>query len=236
MRHGETNWNAAGWVQGHDDRARLTPRGEHQVHRVAALLVGRDVERVYSSDLRRAEQTASVIAAATGAGVVTDRRLRERGFGRLEGTPTTSLGPAVTGIVGGRITDIGCHPVGGESLDQLYRRCQSFVSMVHSLGHGRDIVVVAHGGSIRMIRAVWAGTGTEHLAWAPVGNAALFRLVLSSSPQGGDDSGPVPPVSLLAPPSEPLEASEPPQVSVAPPSSAGSPATMRPPSTVGRPS
>jgi 2,3-bisphosphoglycerate-dependent phosphoglycerate mutase len=230
MRHGETDWNAAGRVQGHDDRARLTPRGEHQVDRVAALLAGLDVECVYSSDLGRAQQTASVIAATTGAVVVTDRRLRERGFGRLEGAPTTSLGPAVTGILDGRITDIRSHPVGGESLEQLYRRCQSFVSLLHSLGEGRDIVVVAHGGSIRMLRAAWAGTGPEHLAWAPVGNAALFRLVLPLSPPDGDDIGPVLSVSRPAP------SSEPPQSSVTTPSSAGSPAAMRPPSTVGRPS
>jgi probable phosphoglycerate mutase len=187
VRHGETDWNAAGRVQGHDDRASLTPRGEHQVHRVAALLAGKDVERIYSSDLRRARQSAAVFAAATGAGVVTDRRLRERGFGRLEGTPTASLDPAVTGIVEGRITDIDCRPVGGESLGQLYRRCQSFVAGIRSLGCGRDLVVVAHGGSIRMLRAAWAGTGPERLAWTPVGNAAVLRLVEASSPQLDDD-------------------------------------------------
>lgn len=228
MRHGETDWNATGRVQGHDDSARLTPRGAHQVERVATLLAGKDIECVYSSDLQRARQSASVIAEATNAPVVIDRRLRERGFGQLEGGSTAGLDPAVTGITGRRITDIHCHPVGGESLDQLYQRCRGFVDQLHSLGHGRDIVVVAHGGSIRLIRAAWADAAPDRLAWSPVDNAALFRLVHPTSPSIGDGIVPVPVTNVPEPTHAPRA------TPIAPTSSASSPATTRQPSTVGR--
>ncbi len=165
-------------VQGHNDEARLTPRGELQAARAAAVVSAKDVEFVYSSDLQRARQTAAVVAAATGARVLTDRRLRERALGRSEGTPTANLDPTETGIVGGRITDLDCHPVGGESLAQLYERCRRFAMWLGSLGSGRDIVVVAHGGSVRMLRAVWADQNPEGLPWSPVGNASVSRLVL----------------------------------------------------------
>ena len=181
VRHGETDWNAAGLVQGHNDEARLTPRGQLQANRAAALLTTKDVECVYSSDLQRAQQTAAVVAAATGAGVVTDRQLRERALGRSEGTPTASLDPAETGIVDGKISDLDCHPIGGESLHQLHDRCRRFATWLHSMGSGRDVVVVAHGGSIRMLRAIWTDRDPRRLAWTPVGNASVFRLVLTTA-------------------------------------------------------
>jgi broad specificity phosphatase PhoE len=205
-----------------------------QVHRVAALLAGKDIGHVYSSDLFRAMQTATVIAEATAAAIVADGRLRERGFGRREGAPTATLDSAETGIRDGRITDIRCHPDGGESLDHLYRRCRSFTARIDAEGPGRDLVVVAHGGSIRMLRAAWAGTGPDRLAWTPVGNAAVFRLV-RPVPQAPDRTVTPPYDVVPASSSTPLRPLEPFQSSV-PLSPAGPPVVTRPPSTVGRPS
>ena len=71
VRHGETDWNRMGWVQGHLDSPRLTRRGRAQARRVASLLVTKDVGAVYSSDLRRARSTADIIGRTLGLPVQT---------------------------------------------------------------------------------------------------------------------------------------------------------------------
>ena len=97
VRHGESTWNALGLVQGHAGEPVLTDRGSAQAHRAARQLAGRPIGAVYSSDLRRAVQTAQAIADAFGLHVVQDVRLRERCLGVAEGTRTSTLGRGPVG-------------------------------------------------------------------------------------------------------------------------------------------
>src|SRR5579862_5811396 len=78
VRHGESTWNTAGLCQGHNDEAELTGRGLRQAADAAAQFGYRPVRAIYSSDLRRARQTAAAFAAVLGLPVRLDVRLRER--------------------------------------------------------------------------------------------------------------------------------------------------------------
>jgi broad specificity phosphatase PhoE len=178
VRHGETDWNAKRRVQGHSDEARLTERGEHQVRGVASLLTGEDIEAVYTSDLGRARHSAEIIAAEVGAPVHVDARLRERSFGELEGSPDGLLLPVHTGIDQGRIVDVGARVPGGESIEELAERCAEFFRWLRSRDHTSDVVVVAHGGSVRMLQAAADGRDPAGLTWSPVANASVTRLDL----------------------------------------------------------
>jgi broad specificity phosphatase PhoE len=152
VRHGETTWNSMGWVQGQVDGARLTRRGRYQARHAADLLASEPVGAVYSSDLYRARRTAYVIGKRV----------------------TSSL----TGIEEGHVCDQHARPPGGESLDDVYRRCRSFLDdLRRSTGTG-DTVVVAHGGSIRMLRAVLAERSLRGMAWDAVPNASICRVEL----------------------------------------------------------
>ncbi len=182
VRHGETTWNHLGWVQGHTDTCRLTRRGRAQDRRVASLLAGKDVGIVYSSDLRRARRTAELIAQHIGSEVRTDSRLRERSFGALEGMPVAELPPEVTGLRRGRIADVGAHAAGGESLGDLAARCTDFATWLEAGDDDRDVVVVTHGDSIRLLRAAFAGIDPSGMGWGPVANASIHRLVLTTHP------------------------------------------------------
>src|SRR5215217_8566820 len=84
LRHGETEWNALGLLQGHRDSP-LSAEGLRQADALAARLATVSFSALYSSDLGRALQTAGRIAARTGHQVHADARLRERGLGVLEG-------------------------------------------------------------------------------------------------------------------------------------------------------
>jgi broad specificity phosphatase PhoE len=181
VRHGETTWNSMGWVQGHVDGARLTRTGRHQARQVAELLVDEPVGAVYSSDLYRARRTAAVVADRMHRGVHTDRRLRERCFGVAEGVPASRLPSVVTGIRDGIVVDENARAPGGESLLDVYLRCSTFLRHLIDTPTDGDIVVVAHGGSIRMLRALVDNAVLEGLAWDVVPNAGTYQVMLPRS-------------------------------------------------------
>ena len=187
VRHGESTWNARGLAQGHDDQARLTSRGLRQARAVAIQLRARPIRALYSSDLRRALQTAAPLASALGLTVTRDVRLRERCLGAAEGTATASIGPAVSGVGDGRVADPDARPDGGESLRDFYRRVAEFTDELTALrategadpaedpGWAGDVAVVAHGGTLRMMSAYRRGVPVEQMTWEPLANACIVR-------------------------------------------------------------
>ena len=176
VRHGESTANARGIVQGHDDSPDLTLRGRLQAQRLVGILRHRSVDALYSSDLRRAQRTANVLSNPLGLPVQTDRALRERGFGVFEGGPLSALRPEFTGIRHDRVEDVHARPVGGESLDDVYRRAGEFVGWLLLHEVGRNVVVVTHGGTVRAIRAYCAGRTADELAWDHVPNGSVWRI------------------------------------------------------------
>ena len=88
VRHGTTEWNEAGRIQGWAPVG-LSDRGREEAERVADALAERHaVDAVVASDLARTVETAEPIAAAAGVEVETDPRLRERDFGVFQGLPS----------------------------------------------------------------------------------------------------------------------------------------------------
>lgn len=183
VRHGETDWNLGGLIQGQTDEARLTARGKRQARAAAIVLEDQTGGggRLYSSDLTRAWETAAILAERLGGPVVADWRLRERSFGLLEGRPSAFLHPSFTGIEEGVVVDPDAAPPGGESLREMAERIDGFLRDVPnelSFPQSTPPVVVAHGGSIRLIRALAAGDELEGLVWGPVGNAEVSFVPL----------------------------------------------------------
>jgi 2,3-bisphosphoglycerate-dependent phosphoglycerate mutase len=194
VRHGESTWNTAGLAQGHNDQAVLTSRGLHQATEAAEQFRGRSVRAIYASDLRRARQTAAAFGQVLGLPVAADARLRERSLGVLEGTPSAEIGPAVTGLDAGRVTDPDARPYGGESVRDLYARAAAFCAALADMvtsgrekheKHGAspgptdaagDVVIVAHGGTVRVIEAYLSGVPVEEMGWGPVENARVVRI------------------------------------------------------------
>src|ERR1700735_1138542 len=139
VRHGESTWNLAGLAQGFNDEAELTERGLRQATTAAAQFGYRPVRAIYSSDLRRAQQTAAAFAAVLGLPVHTDSRLRERCLGVLEGTAHRTISPADLGHGDGRLFDPDTRPTGGESVRDLYLRAAGFCDdLAAGLRDGRD--------------------------------------------------------------------------------------------------
>jgi len=88
VRHGTTEWNEAGRIQGWAPVG-LSGRGREEAGSVADALAERHaIDAVVASDLARTVETAEPIAAAAGVAVETDPRLRERDFGVFQGLPS----------------------------------------------------------------------------------------------------------------------------------------------------
>jgi 2,3-bisphosphoglycerate-dependent phosphoglycerate mutase len=184
VRHGESTWNVAGLAQGHCDKARLTRRGVRQAWGVVGKLGDRPIGALFASDLHRAMATAAPLASVLGLSIASDARLRERCLGDLEGAATTALTPEVSGISENRVVDPDARPAGGESLRDFYLRVAGFVGdlaeqrlpglsvMPASAG---EIVIVAHGGTLRMLSACLRGVPVERMAWEPLDNASILR-------------------------------------------------------------
>jgi 2,3-bisphosphoglycerate-dependent phosphoglycerate mutase len=180
VRHGESTWNTLGLAQGHNDRAELTSRGQRQAAEAAMRFGGHRVRALYASDLRRALQTAASFSGVLRLPVFADSRLRERSLGVLEGTPAVAIDPALTGLADGRVTDPDARPAGGESVRDLYQRAAGFAEELAAArdedDQAGDVVVVAHGGTLRVLEAYLTGVPVEQMAWPPLENARVLRI------------------------------------------------------------
>jgi len=175
VRHGESTWNIAGLAQGHNDQAELTIRGLRQAAKAAERFRDRAISAIYASDLRRAWQTAAAFSVVLGLPVFADARLRERSLGVLEGTASATIGPAVTGLDADRVIDPDTRPAGGESVRDLYQRAAAFCADLATAGDG-DVLVVAHGGTVRVLEAYARGIPVDQMSWGPVENARISRI------------------------------------------------------------
>jgi len=145
IRHGETEWNKQGRMQGQRDSP-LTPLGLQQARRLARRL--RDVPHValYSSDLGRAHQTARCLADETKHEIVSDRGLRERSFGIFEGLTNAEIQITHPDLfVPFSKRDRHFAMPGGESAAQFHERSVATLRKIAERHDGARVVVVSHG-------------------------------------------------------------------------------------------
>lgn len=177
VRHGESGWNAARRVQGQSpDAPSLTARGRAQASAAVELLaeLAPRARLVVASDIARARETALIVAAGLGLPVRWDPGLREQDLGTLEGRPLDDEldGIRVADIVEGLWTDPDRRPRGGESIRDLHRRVHATLVRIAGETAAADLVVVTHGGPIRVATVPTA----DGLTRRPVENASVTRV------------------------------------------------------------
>lgn len=150
IRHGETDWNQAGLLQGQTDIA-LNVQGLEQAREAAERLKEVPFEIAFCSPLIRAKRTAETIIGDRKITLTTDERLRELNFGPWEGVDIRTIKDAASQP----FTNPGSYipPEGAESFAQLYKRSGEFVDQVLLPLEGtyETVLVVAHGGVNRSI-------------------------------------------------------------------------------------
>lgn len=147
LRHGRTDYNASGRMQGHLD-PHLTPDGHGQAAAVAPEVARFAPTRLLSSDLQRAADTADVIGEACGLAVKLDPRLRETHLGDWQGQTVTEIEAGWPGAVARWRSDPGWAPPGGESRVEAVARSRPVIDELDAEGDVQTALVVAHGGLI----------------------------------------------------------------------------------------
>jgi len=143
VRHGETFDNARQIMQG-QVQGDLNERGREQALQVARRLAGEQIDVIVSSDLRRAVQTAEVIAAPHGLPVNQTALLRERDWGSFTGRYI----PDLQGLE---------WPDDIESEIDLLARARSFILYITATYPGKRVVAVGHGIINKAVLAIYAG-------------------------------------------------------------------------------
>jgi broad specificity phosphatase PhoE len=146
VRHGETEHNAAGIVQGWSD-SELSERGRQQVARLAERLKTFEADAIFSSPLQRAMATAQCIAGATGLEVRTLDGLREMNYGLWEGQSFLDIRKTDESIYRRWVADSSFACPEGESHDDVLARIRGALDSVNG---AKRPIVVAHGTAIRI--------------------------------------------------------------------------------------
>ncbi len=184
IRHGETDANAAGIWQGATDHP-LNTRGLAQAHAVAQRVAREEshVAAIYTSPLRRARQTADIIAQALGhVPVYEDADLSEYNLGEWEGLTYQEL--RYERRLWDRMSeDPHWAPPGGESAYEFAMRVLGAFQRIAEKHKGQTVIIVGHGGAIATALALLLDRrGGE---WKKYGliNCAISELIMGPTPR-----------------------------------------------------
>ncbi len=171
-RHGETDWNRDGRFQGHADPP-LNDLGREQARALADLLEQEPLDAIYSSYLRRAHETAQIIAERKGLRVSVDPELRERDVGQWTGLTVAEIEERFPDQI--RLWREGTISAGEsrESLSARVVEAARRIARAHPDGH---VLVVTHGGAARMLRH--AAGQDEHLSAPGLANCEVLRIAV----------------------------------------------------------
>jgi probable phosphoglycerate mutase len=180
IRHGETQWNADGRLQGVQDTA-LNDLGRRQAaqagHILGDLLAreSRDKSQIpfVSSPLMRARTTMELVRGALRLlpqNYATDDRLREIGYGRWEGSTLAEMQAADPVFFARRLADKWrVAPEGGETYEAVQARMSDWYAQLTA-----DIVAVAHGGTARALMVALGFETPQSAADLPIAQGAVY--------------------------------------------------------------
>ena len=200
VRHGETEWNRDGRVQGHLD-VPLSERGIEQARTLARWLAEEPIAAVYTSDLQRARHTAEIIAGGR-LPLHVEARFREAAFGEFQGLTGAEAEARFPGAYAAWRRDaVRNRPPGGETLEDLLARCVAAAGEILPRHQGQTIVVVAHGGPIRATVCGVLGFSLEVYPKLRVENTSIARIAFTRNGPvlaGLNDTGHLQATSRLA--------------------------------------
>lgn len=151
-RHGETDWNQRGILQGWFD-VPINTRGRDQAREMAVTFTDAGFAAVWSSPLARARETAEIIADVLGLPApYCHEGLKERHFGAVQGIPKNELAelnPALLEQILRR--NPAAQLVGGESMDEFADRLLSACGDIGARHRSERVLVISHGWALDVV-------------------------------------------------------------------------------------
>lgn len=177
IRHGETDWNAEGRVQGQSESV-LTDLGKEQAQQLAAQLRGIHFDQIFSSSSQRARQTAAIVFAHYSAEILHRDELREIYLGPWEGLlykQVAALYPSEH-VAFREIPHLFNVP-GAETFAELQARGVAAVRDIARRHSGQEVAVVSHGAWIRTVLADVQGRSLQQL-WKPPAVSNCAHMII----------------------------------------------------------
>lgn len=182
IRHGETDWNSEGRIQGHTDTP-LNARGILQAQQLAARLAGEQIDALYTSPLARARTTAEIIARQTGIAAICDERLKEKGIGELEGLTADEFRQRYPDLFAqwhANATRVDLP--GEENIAVFHQRTHTFLTDLHARhADAARVGIVSHGGTLGMLVATMIGLDIARRFPFWFDNASITRVEFNAT-------------------------------------------------------
>lgn len=178
VRHGETTYNAERRVQGQMHDVPLSALGEEQAREMAASLAATaaGAGAIYASDLRRAMDTARAIAGRLSLAITAEPALRERHFGSAQDRLYAEFDEETRRRWW---TDMHARfDGGGESWADVYDRVAGFLDRLRTTAPAREVILVAHGGTVNVALTYLAGKPVEAMTFERIENCAVRTVIV----------------------------------------------------------
>ena len=178
FRHGETEWNRKGLMQGHTD-IELNSVGIEQASTIIPKLLDKKIEFIYSSDLKRAKRTGEIVAQGLGLNISFHKELREANFGIAEGKKITenleTYGELFWELGNLNTPDFYyfSYPK-GESRHELQTRLINFLNIVTLNSPYKKIALSIHGGALRYLVLALTQNSMSNI---PIPNSVVYKYL-----------------------------------------------------------
>ena len=176
LRHGETDWNQKSIFQGQTD-IDLNKNGRDEAKKAADLFQEIALDQIYSSDLKRAKNTAQIIARKKNLKVRENKQLQEIGFGDWEGLSFVEIKNQYPAQAASWQQDpIHNSPPAGEKLLDFKARIKNSFAEIINKEQGNKILVVTHGGVIKVYLTEILSLKVEKFWQFQIDNCSLTEL------------------------------------------------------------
>lgn len=172
VRHGQTDLNLAKKMQGGGTEKELNETGVSQAYNTKKELENVKYDLVICSPMKRAKQTAEIINEGRDIPIITDERIRERKLGDYEGRD-------VTEEMENNIWDykLNYNIPNGENLHDFEKRIDEFFDDIKEKYHDKSVLIVAHGGIAKVIKAhLYGMPESQNLAEISMNNCEIIEF------------------------------------------------------------
>lgn len=177
-RHGETDYNRKGLLQGRGIDAPLNDTGKDQARQLAGYLKNYKTKNLYCSSLRRTWQTARPYQDIVQSELFKKRDLDEMDFGDFEGVSYDEAAPEIGELQ--NIWERGETSVkipGGESPEEVFQRANNSVEESINSSNSDIMIFILHGRLIRILLSEWLGYGLKNMQKIEHQNGAVNQLM-----------------------------------------------------------
>lgn len=177
-RHGETDYNRQGLLQGRGIDASLNEQGRRQANLLSGYLKGYNPDMVVCSSMIRTQETAKPLVDELNLPVTISGGLDEMDFGRYEGEPYLDVIDQLTELKKSWMNGNFYEPIpGGESPQGVFDRANKAFHEIAEEYDGNTLVLVLHGRLIRIILSEWLGYGLKNMQKVEHQNGSVYQLV-----------------------------------------------------------